>query len=158
MERFFVDVISFGEAVDITPALKEAVRRCPYQHDFTLAELAHLVALTSRGKYVPVATLDRIEGRNLGSITAWVIKRIQSGYRIPQVVHPDLRKLRPYIELVPSIHHCEAVNAYWGRWLQPEELALLPLTACDCDCCGCQYHTHGRRDVEERGAVPRGPG
>ncbi|MFC3628997.1 hypothetical protein ACFOM8_06005 [Paracoccus angustae] len=156
-EEHFVDVIGFGERIDITPALREAIKRCPYKHDFTLAELAELVAREVRGKYIPVATLDRIEGRNLWSITGWVIKRIQSEYRIPQLTDPDLRRLRPYIELVPGIHHCEAANAYWGRWLQPEELTLLPLAECDCDRCDCQYHTQGRRDVEERGAVPRGP-
>ncbi|MBC9246703.1 hypothetical protein H4P12_08255 [Paracoccus sp. 11-3] len=158
VETYFVDVICFGESVDIMPTLQAAIERCPYKHDFTVSELAELVEWTAGGKYIPVDTLDRIEGRNLGSITGWVIQRIQSEQRILQVIDPGVRKLRPYIELLPGVHYCKAVEDYYGRWLQPKELVPLPMEQCDCDRCSCQYHAQGRFDVEERGAKPRDPG
>jgi len=155
-ETFFVDVIGFGEAVDIMPLVHEAISRCPFKHDFSPREVAELTAKAVSGKYIPVDVLDRIEDQMLGALTGVVISWVQSEHRIEQVRDPDLRISRPYIELstFDEQPQCEAARRLFGRWLAPDELKRFPLDQCDSWSCDCSYTTYSLRDVERKCPEP----
>lgn len=157
-ESAFIDIIGFGHTVDIMPKIKEAMPLFRYKHDLTPAEVAEMVKIAARSDRFPAAFVDRVEGGMLGELTRPVIQWVQSEHRIAQVTDPDVRLLRPYIELTTGPYYCKAVKALSGRWLQPEELVRLPLMSCDVDRCTCRYGTQSRRDVEQRGVQPGGCG
>jgi len=155
---YFVDVIGFGSLVDIMPKVREAMAKCQYRHDLTELEVAELVEKSVHGKYIPVATQDRVANRMLGELTRPVIQWVQSEYRIAQLIDSELQTMRPYIEILTGPNVCDAVKPMCGRWLTHRELVRLPLPECDTGPCHCQYLTQSRRDVEQRGVQPRGLG
>lgn len=153
-QPYYVDVIGFGHEIDVMPYIIEAMSICPYRHDFTPFELAELVELGVRGKYVPVGVLDRIEDRMLGAITGTVIRWIQSEYRIAQLVELMTAEICtfPYVDLDHWEGHsiCEQAGKLSGRWLSPNELVRLPLPECQQHGrCTCSYRSWTRRRGKE---------
>ena len=154
-KQYFADIIGFGNEIDIMPLVHEAMARCPYAHDFTPSEIADLVVIASRGKYIPVDTLKRIEGRMLGALTGFVIMRIQSEYRLHQLTDPESLKFMPYLELeyFEETGICDCAAELLGRWLNPDELTALPLDECFHERCSCRYRSNSKRQAQRRHPV-----
>lgn len=155
MDKYMMDASGSGVEIDALPLLHEAIDNCPYRHDFSLEELIELIEWTLRGKYIPVATLDRIEGRKLGSITGRVIGRARTMHRIGQITDPDMLRFKNHIELVTDLEWCSCADSMRGRWLDPEELRPIPLDGCKNDRCFCRYESYTLRQLEREGKKPR---
>ncbi|WP_394707333.1 hypothetical protein [uncultured Celeribacter sp.] len=151
-KQYLADIIGFGTEVDIMPLVHQAMARCPYVHDFTPREIADLVVIAARGIYIPVDTLERIEGRNLGALTGFVILRIQSEYRIQQLTNPSIQKSMPYLELeyFKETGICDGAAKLLDRWLAPDELTALPLNECTHKGCTCRYRSNSKRQAQRR--------
>ena len=146
-----------GHEIDLFPYAEEALRVCPYETDLTPTELVGLIEMEVNRKYISVAWQDRVEGRNLYWPIRWVLTRTRRitfdwPNRFAQMTDPDIRKLRPYIELTTEHVWCLRAQSMRGKWLRPEELEPLPFPECDKDRCWCQFRTRSRRDIERGGA------
>lgn len=146
-EGFFVDVIGFGNEIDILPLAYEVIAKCPYSHDLTPLELAELTAQAVRGKYIPVDVQDRVKGGMLWRMTDTIIKWAQSDYRIDQIkdlltYFPDKR-----VELSVESGCCKEARSRSRRFVGGGELERLPVPECWRVACHCQYIT---RDPKKR--------
>ncbi|TKD17917.1 hypothetical protein FBT96_12290 [Rhodobacter capsulatus] len=146
---YFADIIGFGESVDIMPLVREALAKCELRHDFSAQEVAELVEVAARGKRIPAATLDRIEGQMLWVLTRYVIFRVQSEYRIAQIREVMSDGIRTHVTLqsLGPDPLCDGALKLFGRWLGADELLPFPLDGCKCDRCGCYYRTFSRREA-----------
>ena len=147
-ESYFVDLVGAGDLVDILPLVREAMAACRYRNDFTELEVARLTEQAAYGKYIPVDVQDRIEDRMLGALVGPVIGWVRSAHLIRQIIDPDVRRMRPYIELdhFERTGICQAAMRMAGRWLETDELAEFPLRDCTHDNCTCWYRTQSHRD------------
>ncbi|PTV94058.1 hypothetical protein C8J27_110109 [Rhodobacter aestuarii] len=146
---YFVDVIGFGQSVDIMPMVREALTQCVLRHDFSELEVAELVEMAVRGKRIPAATTDRIEGQMLWVLTRYVISRVQSEYRVGQIRDAVSNGSRTHVTLqsLGPDPLCDGALKLFGRWLRVDELLPFPLDGCECERCGCDYRTYTRRDA-----------
>ncbi|MFD2175120.1 hypothetical protein [Rhodobacter lacus] len=150
---FLADIL--GYQVDVFPFAADAIRRCPYRHDFSALELCRLVEMAAHSKYIDVATLDRVEGRNLWWLTSDAIKEIRKVTfwmdRIAQVrdvmSEPVNRGRLAQLHDIGPDPLCDAARRLSGRWLRSDELLPLPLDACENDRCSCHYRTSSRREA-----------
>ena len=145
-----------GNVVDLWPLAQEALIHCPYKTDLSPDDLVEVVELELKRKYIPVAWQDRVEDRQIYWLVGWVMTRLRRftfdwEKRFSQMVDPDVRKLRPFIELRVDVGCCRRAISLTGRWVRPEELAPLPLLECDSVRCSCVFLTLSRRDVERLG-------
>lgn len=148
-----------GYEIDVLPFAKDAILRCPYSHDLTALELARLIEMGERGKYINVATQERVEGRNLGWLIGDAIKEIRRitywRDRIEQMRDPHMLWFRGHIELVTDHCWCSKADSMRGRWLDPDEIEPLPFRECDQDRCWCDYRTYSLRQLERAGREPK---
>lgn len=147
-EPFYVDVIGFGNVVDVMPYVREAMAQCQRRHDFTPLEIAALIEPLARGKRLSSDLLGRIEDEALWELTNVVIGWIRSDYRIAQISDPEMQYMRPYIELhyFEDTSICDAAKAMCGRWIKVSELVRFPLPGCWNERCSCSYLTRSRRE------------
>lgn len=144
-----------GQTIDIWPFAAEALRVCPYKTDLSTSELIVVIELEISRKYISVAWQDRVEGRRLYWPVTWVITRLRRftfdwPERFAQMTDPDVRKLRPYIELATDTEWCTRADDMRKRWLHPDELEPLPFKECDRHRCWCEYRTLSRGDLKRR--------
>jgi len=82
-------------------------------------------------------------------VSAWTI----SPYRLGQIADPDIRELRPYVEIVAGEDCCDKAKALTGQWLKHDGLERLPLAGC-WQACWCAYRTRSPRDLARAGRLP----
>lgn len=156
-EQYMADIIGFGHTVDIMPRVVEVMAECQYHHDFSPLEVAALVEMAALGRYIPVDTQDRIEGRNLHALLNPVIKHVQTMYRIEQI--QSLTASWPNLHFVELSHFedtgiCDEARQLADRFLAPAALQPFPLRGCRHDRCSCTYTTKTRKHLIREGRDP----
>lgn len=142
-----------GNEADLMPMAKKVISLAPKPPGMDAENLARLAHMSSRGKYIKVDEYPDDDDREYTTVLIMrVIHWTGHPYRLEQIRDPDIRKRRPFIELSADQDCCVQAGKLRNKWLNPDELDLLPLPGCWHEHCFCSYQTLSEDDVERREA------
>lgn len=152
-ERYEADLIGFGDMIDILPLAKDALEVCTDPTGLTALELATLCKKFAHQGRLPKGLLPHTTNDVVELLIETMVRWAQSEYRMAQVCDPDVRLLRPFLELTTDGDLCQNGSKMTGRFLACSDLVRLPMAGCWGHRCTCRYRTLSMRDLVDNGRL-----
>lgn len=153
VERYEADLIGFGDMTDILPLAKDALEACTDPTELTALELAALCKKFAHQGRLPKGLLPHTTNDVIKLLIDTMVRWAQSEYRMTQVCDPDVRFLRPFLEMTADGDLCQHASNMTGRFLACSELVRLPMAGCWGHHCRCGYTTRSIRDLAQVGRI-----
>lgn len=148
-EALFTISDRYGVLHDILPAVQEVLKDNPYGVVMDQDVLARLTVKRYSGKYISVSELVGYPRQDIDEMISRVCRWSVDENQGQSFDDPDVRRLRPYLELSTSDGACDLAVQKSQAFLGLTEVERLPLNGCWSRCL-CRYRTLTDRDLLRR--------